>query len=69
MKLIIEIDTSKLRQDMSPRTRYFGHLLHKKVVEALGRFDLSVGEFDGAVGGRAIIDDEQNIEIGRISID
>ena len=68
-KLIIEIDTTKLPQDMSVRTRYFTKLLHEKVEKALERFNLSVGEFDGAIVGRPIVDNEQDVTIGRIYLE
>ena len=68
MKLVIEVDTEKLPQDMSVRTRYFSKILHEKVVDALSRVNLQVGDYDGSIRGRPIVD-EQGLKIGRIGLD
>lgn len=57
MKLVIEVDTEKLPQDMSVRTRYFSKNLHDKVVDALSRVSLTVGDYDGSILGRPIMDE------------
>lgn len=68
MKLVIEVDTEKLPQDMSVRTRYFSKILHDKVVDALSRVNLTVGEFDGSLIGKPILD-ENGLKIGRIGFE